>query len=325
MRPTPAGRCSRSTSLPRRCSPGAPYAPYAPAIELRVVRVADIRYALPVHGRLDGRELGRVQVIEAPSQATAPRGAAARQPGRGLDLPSQRLIRAGRATLRNVAQGPAGHQAPEPRQRPATAPARRRRGTRHRAQRGALQGALGLLQRRGTPGSGAAARGKGVRAQPCATLRKVEAAAPIPGESASRRPRGLGVAQELPPGGDYDAEAQHERARHAGRRRRTWRATTAAAAAPWTVGPRGTLGTPLSQRRRKLVEEVFGWLKTGGRTPQAALRGPGAQPLVAGVRRGSLQPRAHGQTRTRLGIGAVRPATAQEGAEAPGRPLEQTR
>ena len=82
-------------------------------------------------------------------------------------------------------------------------------------------------------------------------------------------------------------------------------------------------GYGLSQRRRKLVEEVFGWLKTGGRRPQAALRGPGAQPLVAGVRRGSLQPRAHGQTRTRPGIGALRPATAQEGAEAPGRPLDR--
>ena len=74
---------------------------------------------------------------------------------------------------RNLAQrcaSPAGHQAPEPRQRPATAPARRRRGTRHRAQRGALQGALGLLQRRGTPGVGRSA-GQGVRAQRCARSR----------------------------------------------------------------------------------------------------------------------------------------------------------
>ena len=201
---------------------GTPYAPYAPAIELRVVRVA--RYSA------------------TPCRPWAPRGAAARQPGRGLDLPPQRLIRAGRATLRNVARGPAGHQAPEPRQRPATAPARDAevRGIARSVERyRARWGCYSAEERREWLRSA----GQGVRAQPCATLRKVEAAAPISGESALRRLRGLGVAQELLPGGDHDAEAQHERARHAGRRRRTWRATTAAAAAPWTVGPRGTLGT----------------------------------------------------------------------------------
>ena len=61
----------------------------------------------------------------------------------------------------------------------------------------------------------------------------------------------------------------------------------------------------------------------GGRRPQAALRGAGAQPPVAGVRRRGLQPRAHGQARTRPGVGAVRPARVREGADAPGRSLER--
>ena len=47
-------------------------------------------------------------------------------------------------------------------------------------------------------------------------------------------------------------------------RARAWRSTTVAAAAPWTGAPRGTPGTGRARRRRKIVEQVFGWIKTVG-------------------------------------------------------------
>ena len=103
IRPPTAGRCSRSTSLPRRCSPAPRTRPQSSS---EGYGWPDIPLRPAVHGRLDGRELGRVQVIEAPSQAPEPRGAAARQPGRGLDLPSRRPIRAGAARApRNAGSG----------------------------------------------------------------------------------------------------------------------------------------------------------------------------------------------------------------------------
>ena len=60
-------------------------------------------------------------------------------------------------------------------------------------------------------------------------------------------------------------------------------------------------GYEVSQRRRKLVEEVFGLDEDRGRRAQAALPGPRAQPRLAGVHGRGLQPRAHGQTRGRRG------------------------
>ena len=218
---------------------GAPYAPYAPAIELRVVRVA--RYSAtpcrpwaPRRPRARPRPGHRGAVACAGASRSGGEAAGPRA-GPTIPAPDTRWARnlAQRCARSSRPPGAGASPTPSYSTRPAT--------PRYAASRAAWSatGRAGAATAPRNAGSGAQ---RGARRQG-ATLRKVEAAAPIPGESALRRPRGLGVAQELPPGGDHDAEAQHERARHAGRRRRTWRATTAAAAAPWTVGPRGTLGT----------------------------------------------------------------------------------
>ena len=66
-------------------------------------------------------------------------------------------------------------------------------------------------------------------------------------------------------------------------------------------------GYALSQRRRKRVEEVFGWIKTVGGGRQAPLRGSRRQPLLVGAQRIGLQPGPHRQARGRRSVGAVRP------------------
>ena len=64
-----------------------------------------------------------------------------------------------------------------------------------------------------------------------------------------------------------------------------------------------------SLRQRKLVEEVFGWLKTvgGGRWAQAALHRTTAQSRLAGAHRSGVQPRAPLAVGARSPVGGVRP------------------
>ena len=60
-------------------------------------------------------------------------------------------------------------------------------------------------------------------------------------------------------------------------------------------------------REQATRTQVFGWIKTVGRRPQAPLRGSRRQPLLAGAQRIGLQPGPHRQARGRRSVGAVRP------------------
>ena len=128
-------------------------------------------------------------------------------------------------------------------------------------------------------------------------------------------------------GGDHDAGAQHEQARHAGRRPRLRHARLRGGAArSRRDAARGAQRPPPPQRHRRTDDTARrvrgepaaaqaggGGLRLAedrGWRAQAALCGTGAQPLVDGARCRGLQPRAHRQTRTRPSVGAVRPPAA---------------
>ena len=87
-------------------------------------------------------------------------------------------------------------------------------------------------------------------------------------------------------------------------------------------------GYAVTPRGRKRVEEVFGWLKTvgGGRKLRYVGRARNRSWLEFAAAAYNLVRMAKLELApAAAAIGAVRPATAQEGAEAPGRPFEQTR
>ena len=52
-----------------------------------------------------------------------------------------------------------------------------------------------------------------------------------------------------------------------------WRRTIRIAGARWTSGPRGISGYEVSQRKRKRVEQLFGWMKMVGMLRKVKLRG----------------------------------------------------
>jgi Transposase DDE domain len=54
---------------------------------------------------------------------------------------------------------------------------------------------------------------------------------------------------------------------------RMWRRTRPSAEARWTSGPRGTPGMEMSPRKRKRVEQSFGWMKMIGMLKKVKLRG----------------------------------------------------
>ena len=68
-----------------------------------------------------------------------------------------------------------------------------------------------------------------------------------------------------------------------------------------------TPGYEVSQRRRKMVEESFGWLKTVGGRAQAPLHRRTGQRFLDGDGRCRVQPGARGQYRRRAVTGVVRP------------------
>ena len=67
-------------------------------------------------------------------------------------------------------------------------------------------------------------------------------------------------------------------------------------------------GYDISQRVRKRIEEVFGWMKTVGGLRKLRHRGGGPRELAVSLRRGGLQPGphahagGHGMTRARRPI-----------------------
>ena len=64
-----------------------------------------------------------------------------------------------------------------------------------------------------------------------------------------------------------------------------------------------------SQRRRKLVEQVYGWVKTVGGGRKLRFVGLERNRCWRELTARGLQPRAHGQAGGRPGVGAVRPPT----------------
>ena len=83
-----------------------------------------------------------------------------------------------------------------------------------------------------------------------------------------------------------------------------------------TAGPRGMPGTPISQRKRKLIEQVFGWMKTVGGLRKLRHRGGDTRRLDRDLHRGGLQPDppadAAGEARVTAAGRSSDPATTTE-------------
>ncbi|MGT2491780.1 transposase [Cupriavidus basilensis] len=78
----------------------------------------------------------------------------------------------------------------------------------------------------------------------------------------------------------------------------------------------GTKGYAISQQKRKLIEQGFGWAKTVGRMRQVMVRGRKKVDQMFVLRYGRLQPRAHALAGTNpptvAVIAVMRPETVVE-------------